>query len=223
MKKLLILIVFSLVGFHSLAQGNKYIRINNEFYDDKRVHFGFLFGLSSSNFSMEADPKLAPSISPRNFGFQIGGLANYSFNQFFELKSGINIALYDREITFTQPKPAEPINIARESTWFEIPVLLKYKSIRRMNHRMYVLAGSKFGVEANVKKNSAALSAQTVDFALEYGFGFEGFFKYFKFTPEIRFSHGIANLYSAPSVATNPYFKVSRLNTHNVTLYINFE
>ena len=136
MKKLLILIVFSLVGFLSLAQGNKYIRINNEFYDDKRVHFGFLFGLSSSNFSMEADPKLAPSISPRNFGFQIGGLANYSFNQFFELKSGINIALYDREITFTQPKPAEPINIARESTWFEIPVLLKYKSIRRMNHRM---------------------------------------------------------------------------------------
>ncbi|MHA8060281.1 PorT family protein [Cytophagaceae bacterium 50C-KIRBA] len=223
MKKLLALIVFNLIGFYSLAQGNKYIRINNEYYDDKRVHFGFLFGLSSSNFSMEADPTLAPSISPRNFGFQIGGLANYSFNRFLELKSGINIALYDREITFTQPKPAEDINIARESTWFEIPVLLKYKSIRRMNHRMYVLAGSKFGVEANVKKNSAALSAQTVDFALEYGFGFEGFFKYFKFTPEIRFSHGIANLYSAPSVSTNPYFKVSRINTHNVTLYINFE
>ncbi len=210
-----------MIGFFSLAQGNKYIRINNEFYDDKRVHFGFLFGLSSTNFSMEADPSLSPSISPRNFGFQIGGLANYSFSRFLELKSGVNIALYDREVTFIQPK--EDLNITRESTWFEIPVLLKFKSIRRMNHRMYVLAGSKFGVEANVKKNSAALSAQTVDFALEFGFGFESFFKYFKFTPEIRFSHGLANLYSAPSVSTNPYFKVSRLNTHNVTLYINFE
>lgn len=171
---------------------------------------------------MKADLLKSPSLSPRNFGFQIGGLANYSFNRFFELKSGINIALYDREITFINAN-GEDTNITRESTWFEIPVLLKYKSLRRMNHRMYVLAGSKFGIEANVKKNSSALSAQNIDLAIEYGFGFEGFFKYFKFTPEIRFSHGIANLYSAPSSTTSPYSNVSRLNSHNVTLYINFE
>jgi len=87
---------------------------------------------------------------------------------------------------------------------------------------MYVMGGLKLGIEANVKKKSTALSANTADLSLEYGFGLEQYFQFFKFTPEIRFSHGLMNLYVPPSVA-GPYGKLNDIRSHTVTLVINFE
>jgi hypothetical protein len=212
-----------LLTFPSWGQHTKYTRIFHEYYDEKPIHFGFLFGFASTNYFLKADPSILGRVdsvrSPRNFGFQIGGLVNYAFDKHWELKSGINIALYERQIDF---KSDLNNPLWRESTWLEIPVLLKLRSVRRNNHRMYVLGGAKLGIEANVKKKSTALSANTADLSLEYGFGLEQYFQFFKFTPEIRFSHGLLNLYVPPSVA-GPYSKLNGIRSHTVTLLINFE
>ena len=91
---------------------------------------------------------------------------------------------------------------------------------------MFIDAGFKVGIEANVRKNAATttrLNTRTGDFSIEYGIGFEQFFKYFKFTPELRFSHGLVNMYIAP---TNPFSyanAIQKLNSHSVTLYLMFE
>jgi len=212
-----------IMTFQSWGQHSKYTRIFHEYYDEKPVHFGFLFGFASSNYFMQADQATLGTLdsvrSPRNFGFQIGGLVNYAFDKHWELKSGINIALYEREIQF---KSEANTPLWRESTWLEIPVLLKLRSVRRNNHRMYVLGGLKLGIEANVKKKSSALSANTTDLSLEYGIGLEQYFQFFKFTPELRFSHGLLNMYVSPSVA-GPYSKLNNIRTHSVSLIINFE
>jgi hypothetical protein len=217
----LICLVF--LTFQSWGQHTKYTRIFHEYYDEKPIHFGFLFGFASSNYFIQADQTAFGSIdsvrSPRNFGFQIGGLVNYAFDKHWELKSGVNIALYEREIQF---KSEANTPLWRESTWLEVPVLLKLRSLRRKNHRMYVMGGFKLGVEANVKKKSTALSANTADLSLEYGFGLEQYFQFFKFTPEIRFSHGLLNLYIPPSVGGS-YAKLNDIRSHTVTLVINFE
>jgi hypothetical protein len=80
------------------------VRIFHEYYDEKPVHFGFLFGFASTNFSTNGNrAKLGADsivLSPRSFGFQIGGLVNYAFEKHFELKTGLNIALYERQISF---------------------------------------------------------------------------------------------------------------------------
>jgi hypothetical protein len=90
---------------------------------------------------------------------------------------------------------------------------------------MYLIGGVKLGLEANVRRRESALSAKTSDLSLEYGFGLERFFQYFKFTPEIRFSHGLTNLYLQPtSASTAPsYFQMNNLKTHTATLIFNFE
>ena len=208
----------------AVGQHSKYTRVFHEYYDEKPIHFGFLFGFTSTNYFVNADQAVLGDDmvvrSPRNFGFQIGGLMNYAFNPHVEMKTGLNIALYDRELQFNNdPKSM----IRRESTWLEIPLLVKYRSIRRKNHRVYVIGGVKFGVEANVKKKSSALSANTADLSLEYGVGFENFFQFFKFTPELRFSHGLLNMYDAPTTAMGTYSKVNDLRIHSVTLLLNFE
>jgi hypothetical protein len=224
----IILYCLILVQFSIHAQHSKYVRVFHEYYDQKPIHFGFLFGLASTNFSINADrAKLgADSVvrSPRTFGFQIGGLVNYAFSKHFELKTGLNIALYERQILFSLAPTKPDLNpLIRESTWLEIPLLIKYKSLRRDNHRMYFIGGVKMAIEANVKKKSSALSANTSDISLEYGFGLEHFFQYFKFTPEIRFSHGLTNLYVQPTTSINSFSNMNYLKSHTVSLIINFE
>ncbi len=215
-----------MIAFAGFAQQKKYVRVFHEYYDEKPLHFGFLFGFVSSNFNVSTNTELPGGTylySPRNFGFQIGGLANYSLNPHWEVKSGVNIALYDRQLSLDAGGTVPEV-LTRESTWLEIPALIKYRSIRRKNHRVYMIGGLKFGVEANVKKKSSALSTNTADLSLEYGFGLEQFFQFFKFTPEIRFSHGLVNMYSDPGRAGTPWYKnVNNLKTHTVSLIINFE
>lgn len=228
MKKASILsfIFLLILGFPSLGQGKKYIQMHDEFYDEKPLHFGFMFGLTSSNYYANGFPSvLVNSVtgeplsltSPRTFGFQIGGIVNYALSKHVEAKTGLNIALYDRQIQF-----ANEDLISRESTWLEIPMLLKFRSVRRQNHRMYLLTGLKLGLEANVKKKNTAVTANTSELSLEYGIGFERFYRFFKFSPEIRISHGLNNLFVPPGT-TNSYSKLSQLNSHTISLIFNFE
>lgn len=216
------LILLFVFAHTSMWAQDQYKRKYHEFYDEKPVHFGFLFGFASSSYIPYGGDSTV--VSPSKFGLQIGGIINYSYNKHFELKSGLNIALYDRELTF-EPSFKDNDILIRESTWLEIPLLVKYKSIRRDNHRMYIIGGVKLGMEANVKSRSALLSAKTADLSLEYGFGLERFFQFFKFTPEIRFSHGLTNLYLQPTSAGSApiYFQMNKMKTHTVTLIFNFE
>lgn len=239
-QKIILFTVFTFIfiaGFshHSLAQKYEYKRTYDEFYDDKTVHFGFLFGFGSSRFnvyhsknfgSASATDSAVTIVSPGNFAFQVGGLVNIKLTDRFDFKTGMNIALYGREVNYRfNNSPDFPPEL-RESTWLEIPLLLKYKSQRRQNSRMFLDAGFKIGIEANVRKNAAStrrLDTRTADLSFEYGIGFEQFFKYFKFTPELRFSHGITNMFISPT-NNNPYARdIQRLNAHTVTLYLMFE
>ena len=219
------------------AQRYEYKRIYDEFYDDKIIHFGFLFGFGTSRFNVYHSKNVGSNsptdssltiVSPGNFAFQVGGLINFKLSDRFDFKTGMNIALYGREIEYRRfPDPVtNQFSELRESTWLEIPLLLKYKSQRRGNSRMFVDAGVKIGIEANVRKNAASsrrLNTKTGDISLEYGVGFEQFFKYFKFTPELRFSHGLTNMFVTPTT-NNIYARdIQRLNAHTVTLYLMFE
>jgi len=219
------------VDNHLFAQKYVYKRRYDEFYDDKTVHFGFLFGLGSSRFNVYhsenfKSDSIVTVVSPSNFAFQVGGLVNFKLTDRFDFKTGMNISLYGRQVNYRfNNSPDFPPEL-RESTWLEIPLLLKYKSQRRGNSRMFVDAGFKIGIEANVRKNAAStrrLDTKTGDLSLEYGIGFEQFFQYFKFTPELRFSHGLTNMFVTPT-NNNPYARdIQALNSHTVTLYLMFE
>ncbi|MFM6949136.1 MAG: porin family protein [Aquirufa sp.] len=244
MKKitLLLLLIFSVSSV--FAQKSKYKRVFHEYYDARPLHFGFLFGLAGSSYNYVALNSGSDVIlSPKHFGFQIGGVANYAFNRHIELKTGINVALFERHLDYylstnipiKSGLQTDNLNYLRESTWLEIPVSIKFRSIRRKNHRFFVLAGAKFGIEANTRdKDFSSLSsdynhtiyAKKSDLALEYGFGFEQFFQFFKFAPEIRFSHGIFNIYQAPTTSdpvAQRLNEIKHLNTHTVSLILNFE
>lgn len=211
------------------AQTYQYKRKFLEHYDDKLIHFGFFFAMPSTRFNIKHSDAFVPAdsafriTSPNRSGFQVGFIMNAFMNDRFDFRTTPSVSLYGREVTYDYPGGTS-ITETRESTWLDVPLLLKYKSERRRNTRMYLLAGASFGIETNVRKNevgTSRLSTATTDMSLQYGVGLEQFFQYFKFAPELRFSHGLPNIFRPTNNAAG--LGISRLTTHTVTLYLNFE
>uniref|UniRef100_UPI00357096C8 type IX secretion/gliding motility protein PorT/SprT n=1 Tax=Salmonirosea aquatica TaxID=2654236 RepID=UPI00357096C8 len=213
------------------AQGAGYVRRHLEFYDDKPIHYGFLFAVPVTRFTirhsdkfLESDSAFAIS-SPAQGAFRMGFTVNAFLTDHFDIRTTPSISLYERRVKFNYPGSEK--TESRESTWIEIPLLLKYKSARRVNTRMYMIAGVTLGIETNVKRSRGnagvnnQLDTRTSDFTVDYGVGFEQFFQFFKFAPELRFSHGLVNMLQPANNSAS--IGLNRLTTHTVTLYLNFE
>ncbi|WP_461117623.1 type IX secretion/gliding motility protein PorT/SprT [Spirosoma jeollabukense] len=224
-------LILSTVALKSQAQTSyKYVRKHLERYDDKTIHYGFFFAAPVTRFSVGHSPSFLNAdsayriYSPNRPAFRVGLLINAYLDDRFDLRVTPSVSLLSREITYDYPNSASKTEL-RESTWIDLPVLLKYKSERRNNSRMYLLAGGTFSIESNVRKKEAIgasrLSMGTMDFAIEYGIGFDQFFEFFKFAPELRFSHGLINLYQPTTNSAG--IGINRLTTHSFTLYLNFE
>ncbi|WP_223860840.1 type IX secretion/gliding motility protein PorT/SprT [Spirosoma validum] len=225
------LMLLVLVQANSQAQTSyKYVRKHLERYDDKTIHYGFFFAAPISRFSVTHSPAFLVAdsayriYSPNKGNFRVGFVINAFLNDRFDFRFTPSVTLMSRQVQYDYPN-SESKTETRESTWLDFPMLLKYKSERRNNSRMYLLAGGTFSFETNVRKNEtqgqSRLSTGNVDFALEYGVGFEQFFEFFKFAPELRFSHGLVNLYRPTNNAAG--IGINKLTTHSVTLYLNFE
>ena len=115
--------------------------------------------------------------------------------------------------------------LVNEATMVELPVVFKYRSMRFNNTRMYFIGGGSylFNTKAQEEINLDPIVTAKRDFTVEAGMGFEIYFKYFKFAPEIRFSHGINNLYVADKTAPEIRDAISSLRRKGVTIVLNFQ
>ena len=118
----------------------------------------------------------------------------------------------------------EPILAQFQSSIIELPFVLKYKSSRRGNNRMYMFGGFKTSVEVGGKKKqrtSTQLTTKSLDFSLDYGLGVDIYYELFKLSPEIRFSYGLRNLF-VPD--TNLFSQnLDGLSTFTTTFFLYFE
>ncbi|GAA4458732.1 porin family protein [Nibrella saemangeumensis] len=212
------------------AQDIRIKRVYLQDYDDKPVHYGFYFAAPNTRFNIRYSENFVNAdttlriYSPKRTGFRVGFILNGFLTDRIDVRLTPAVSLYGREIIF-DGQSGTSRTLTRESTWLEFPLLLKYKSERRHNSRMYLVAGGTFGVETNVRRRevlgATRLSTNTTDFQIEYGIGFEQFFEFFKFSPELRFAHGIPNLFQQTPATANS--SIRRLTSHAVTIYLNFE
>jgi hypothetical protein len=226
----LLVIVSGFVGAAN-AQTAGYYRKNLEYYDDKPIHYGFLFALPVTRFRIVHSDKFLNQdttsriTAPTTIGFRMGFVINGYLNEHWDIRTTPSVSLYDRAVEYEFAKGRTRREL-REATWIEIPLLFKYKSQRRANTRMYMFGGMTFGFETNVRKRlrqgSDFLNTKSSDLTVDYGFGLEQFLAYTKFSPEIRFSHGIVNLFRNNDLNTASS-GIRRLTSHTVTIYLMFE
>jgi hypothetical protein len=215
------------------AQSFLWARKNNPNYDESRViSYGFLIGLHSSAYQINySDAFVTPamdtlhSVEPQwKPGFSLGFIVNYRAHEFLDLRVTPTVGFYEHSLTYRFTN-GQSVNQLVETTMVEFPVLIKYKSMRRGNIRMYMVGGVRPGIEASGKKEienvTNSLEVAAFNMSLEAGIGFDLYFPLFKLSPEIRFSRGIYNVLDNPD---NIYGKpLKQLTTNTINIYFLFQ
>lgn len=235
-----------LLGGNTEALAQKKIKGQNKpGYDDKLVHYGFYLALPATRYTMQhsqlytellaqADTtggNYLVSNTKTDFGLYTGLVLNVRLAQYLDARFVPGVGFYSRSIVFTSPGSESDDNVQHiSSTVVELPFLLKYKAKRRGNFRMYFVGGLKPGIDLGSGKNNPEngdeqlIQVKKYDLAVEYGVGLDIFYPYFKFAPELRFSHGLLNVHQPLDDEFQMYSRsIKRLSTNNISLILFFE
>lgn len=230
MKKISLL-YFLLFPFFVYSQ-NYNVPKNLPNYDRKAIHFGFLIGLNNLDFKIKQNPNQNESLfvlkSQSQKGFNMGVITNLRLNNNFDLRIVPTLSLAERRISYLIEENSIPENINRkiESTFIEIPLVIKYKSERYNNGRAYVLTGLKYSLDLASLRNINDEGLELVklkqnDISYEIGLGIDFYLSYFKFATEIKGTFGLLNLLKDDdSIYSN---SIESLNSRGFTITFTFE
>jgi len=229
--KIVFLLVLIGLPFISEGQRFKWARQHNPNYDSRLISYGFMIGLHTTAYQVAySDQFVTPKLDTVSSvmaefspGFSLGFLVNYRINEFLDLRLMPKAGFYTHKLRYTYTDETTDVQFV-ESTHVELPLLLKYKSMRRGNVRMYMIGGITPGIELSGKneiKSSSGLDIRKSNVQLEGGIGFDFYFPLFKFSQEIRFARGIVNMLGDDtSVYSDP---LKRLNTNTIAVYFVFQ
>jgi len=212
MNKNLFLIFALLFALFSNFYGQIPTSKNLPKFDHRVMHFGFLLGINSANFVLERQPETFSGsdtllvLEPKTAtGFNLGIISSLHLNEYFSLRFTPNLAFASRTLNYkfeTYDGEKNYIKII-ESTLINLPLGIKYKSVRVNNFSAYVLVGGAYTIDlaSNVGNDNNANNASDVivaikrnDFLAEIAFGTDFYLPYFKFGLEFKMSYGLKNL-----------------------------
>ena len=205
-KRLIFLLLIS--SFSSFGQRHKKPQ-NLPRYDFKKIHFGFTLGINSLNFNINKNKKflendtLLSTLSQDQKGFNLGIVSNLRLGRYTDLRFIPTLVFGERILNY-QFNEASNMNLNDkriESTLIDFPISLKYKSERYNNFRTYVMCGIKYSLDIASQseiddEGQELVKLNNHDLMLEGGFGIDFYLQYFKFSPQIKISHGIINILS---------------------------
>lgn len=224
--------VFILAVFIPLsAMGQESFQKNLPFSDSRWLHYGFSIGLHTSSFQLKYSDKFVTpamdsvhSIMPGiAFGFSLGFITDFRLDDQFNIRVLPKVSFYEFPVDFNFTD-GTTINQLIEATTVEIPILIKYKSERHKNFRVYFVGGVAPGFEVSGKKRKEQsdnrLLTSEFNVSVEMGFGIDMYYPLFKFSPELRFSKGLVNLLREDEYGYSHGIESLKMNV--VTLYLQF-
>ena len=136
-------------------------------------------------------------IPTHKFGFKIGFIVNFHLYQYLDLRVAPTFGFYQLGLDYRYVN-GDVEQELRDPTYFELPILLKYKSVRRINRAIYMLAGItpavKVSGSSKDEDKTERLLIEKFNLSLELGVGFDLYQELFKFSPEVRYSFGLLNV-----------------------------
>lgn len=179
-------------------------------YDNQLFHFGILIGYNQFDFSIRSKSDLTQydSLMVINTsalsGFNLGIVTNLRLGKYFDLRFVPGFSFGDRIVNYTIKYNNSTSLVTKknvESVYMDLPLMLKFKSSRMHNVRVYVLAGVQYSLDliSAAKKQEANpreifLKLYPHDFQGQAGVGFDFYLTYFKFSAELKMSFGFLNL-----------------------------
>tara|TARA_Y100000739_G_scaffold132411_1_gene114124 strand:- start:336 stop:1046 length:711 start_codon:yes stop_codon:yes gene_type:complete len=231
--KIILIFFFISVAFSSYSQRHKKPQ-NLPRYDFKKIHFGFTLGINSLNFHIKKNNNflindtLLTMLAEDQKGFNLGIVSNLRLGRYTDLRFIPTLVFGERILNY---KFNDQSNLTLqdkriESTLIDFPISLKYKSARYNNFRTYVIYGIKYSLDIASQseiddEGQEIVKLNNHDIMLEGGFGIDFYLQYFKFSPQIKLSHGIINVLSKDNTLYTE--TINNLKTTSWMLSFTFE
>lgn len=226
-QKSIIALIFSslgLIGLHAQT-------INIPRHDMQPLHYGFQIGgqmttfkIRHSSYFMRNEDSITTIHPKPTPSFSLGFILDFSiYEEDWDLRITPNVSFAEQQVDFGY-RDGTVFTETVEAAFFEVPILLKHKSLRRGNMGVYIIGGVvpslKVGGQKR-KEDESRLGTSDYNLEVTYGIGLDMYQSFFKFAPEIRFSHGFANMIFKNG--SNFGRNIERITTHRVSLFLNFE
>jgi len=215
MKKATIIILFILFGISS-GFSQKWNNIQNlKYHDQKKLHFGFTIGLNTSDFYIRnSDTFFDTAVIKEIYsiensqapGFHLGPISNLRLGKHLDLRLLINLSFTQRDLQYLRLREDQngveyfsSHTMKLSSTFLEFPLLLKFKSKRIQNYRVYLIGGVNPRIDLAAKKKipeefMPMIRLYQPDIYGEFGSGIDFYLPYFKFSTELKMGVGLGNM-----------------------------
>ena len=199
---LLCLALIPLAGSAQTSKGNHNFRE----FQSKAYYFGLTFGYNSSNFQIAYSKNAILNDSfrivegIRSSGLNVSMIANMKLGEYFDFRFLPGFSFVNHKLSYTAANSNTEQQRDIESVLVQIPFQVRFKSDPFHDMRVFVLGGIKYTYDvasnARIREEQAnrAVLLSPHDFAVEVGGGFQFFFPFFIFSPELKYSQGIGNV-----------------------------
>lgn len=203
----IVLIGVPLLGLSQRTEVTK----NYRNFDRKWVHFGFMLGFNTADFSTRYAPNIASEedlysiTNERQPGFQLGIISSMKLGvPYLRLRFIPSLSFQERVLTYTYFDESFSTGFREYeervgSTNLDFPLLLKMRTMRYNNFAAYIISGAQYTLDLQTREFSTQspanpfLKIKRDDFQGQIGAGFDFFLPYFKFGIELKFSHSFSN------------------------------
>lgn len=205
MKSKITIFVLLLCVVPSVAKAQFTVREYENRFSLKPYHFGITLGFNQTDFRVKQSAEFLYNDSvnvvesSQGPGFNLGIISNLRISDHFDLRFIPSLSFAEKNLNYTLFDASEPSQVI-ESIYFDFPFDLKFKSDSYKDMKVYVIGGIKYSYD--LQSNAKARNAEDLvkiaahDISANYGFGFEFYFPYFIFSPELKISNGIINLHA---------------------------
>lgn len=182
-------------------------------FDQRLFHFGIQVGYTQSKFDLHfsEDAALRESLQGTTSyyapGFHIAVVCpDLRLNNWINLRFLPGVTLITREVSYSWEKSYFAAHRLAErsrnveSVYGDIPIELKFRSVRYGDFRPYLTAGASYGFDfASLRKNrnqtnQSIIRLQPSDLRYTMGVGFDVFLRYVKFAIELKMNFGLLDL-----------------------------
>mgnify|MGYP006080044947 CR=1 FL=1 len=218
-----------------ISNGQRYKKPQNLVkYDFKKIHFGFTLGINALNFNVKKsnnslnNDTLLSILAQNQKGFNLGIVSNLRLGRYTDLRFIPTLVFGERilDYGFNEANNLTTNSKRIESTLIDFPISLKYKSARYNNFRTYIICGVKYSLDIASQykiddEGQELVKLNNHDFMIEGGFGIDFYLQYFKFSPQIKLSHGLINILSKDKTVYTE--TINNLKTSGWILSFTFE
>jgi hypothetical protein len=178
-------------------------------YDDRPIHFGFTVGLNTMDYSVrpanynerpDTFGLIADVLNPQP-GFHVQMVSSFKITEYITFRCLPGLSFGQRELNFNSRfgNTEKNHSMILESSYIEVPCLIKYRSKRVNNYGAYLIGGVNFryDIAANKEYPESAdvyMKVKPFDIAYEAGMGLDFYLPFFKFAVELKMSTGIFDI-----------------------------